>query len=83
MLAVLLAFSCEIHEKKQPIIKSGVVIHKLEHRGQLTLLVQKDSVIVEVPVTKEEFEKAQYRQEVQIDTVRDEYNQRLKYKLIP
>ena len=83
VLAILAVFSCETPGKKQPVILSGRVIHKMEHRGQLTLLVKKDTVVAEVPVTLEEWEKAGYGKIVELDTVRDEYNNQLKYKLKP
>ena len=78
VLAILVVFSCEA-----PVILSGRIIHKMEHRGQLTLLVKKDTVVAEVPVTLDEWEKAGYGKIVELDTVRDEYNNQLKYKLKP
>lgn len=83
VLALVLAISCENHEKQKPIIFSGTVEHKMNHRGNLVFLVKKDSVVVEVPVTKEQWDNVRYHSEVKLDTVRDEYTNRIKYVLVP
>lgn len=83
MLVFLLATSCEIHERKKPIIFSGVVEHKISLRDRLTLLVRKDSVLVEVPVSLDDWENIRYGQRVELDTVRNEFNRQLEYRLKP